>query len=200
MACPDCDPLRAQVAALEKERDDTNRIAAEEIRQRDQWNVELLGLLRRCGETFEHALLNVKALTGGDERRMRAMLAEIAVEVPALATSAPDTSRPKSMHSELSADTSPAPAIPQWQVERAKTLLAVTKPAPPEANITDPDPFEAAPEVCQTCGGTGFARGGNIGSTSLLCQTCVGTGKKLEDHDGRAGYSPCPDCSEEKSK
>jgi hypothetical protein len=30
-----------------------------------------------------------------------------------------------------------------------------------------------------------------------VCVTCGGTGRRLEDHDGRAGYNACPDCAKE---
>jgi hypothetical protein len=85
---------RTRAAALVK-RDER---AAEEIRERDEWNVTLLGVIRRCGETFAHALQNVRSLTGGDERRMRAMLEEIAEELddPALASKPEGAPKPAS--------------------------------------------------------------------------------------------------------
>lgn len=54
--------------------------AAQEIRERDECIQEQQALLDRCAEVLEHALANVKALTGGDERRMRQLLSALRKE------------------------------------------------------------------------------------------------------------------------
>lgn len=60
--------------ALQAELGETKRVATEEIGKRDDWNVELLGVIRLALDTAEHAQLNVKALTGGDERRLTVLI------------------------------------------------------------------------------------------------------------------------------
>lgn len=54
--------------------------SALEIRERDECIQEQQALLDRCAEVLEHALANVKALTGGDERRMRQLLSALRKE------------------------------------------------------------------------------------------------------------------------
>lgn len=54
--------------------------SAQEIRERDECIQEQQALLDRCAEVLEHALANVKALTGGDERRMRQLLSALRKE------------------------------------------------------------------------------------------------------------------------
>jgi hypothetical protein len=77
----DAKALAERVAELDQQLAEANARAETAERHVAEREQVLFAVIRRCREVFEHALQNVRSLTGGDEKRMRAMVDEINEEL-----------------------------------------------------------------------------------------------------------------------